>query len=194
MAPHPFLVVLSTEALLLTPWFCSRLFRCGHWVFGLFSSFVHNLPHLSMHTVVLVSFSLCILLLKERCVQVKALQQRVPGPSLAHMDTPAERPQWGPREAARAGDPPGPALQALRCLAHQQAGGASSPPSLQPLLRHPLHRRGKEWLTPDFPPPASCVGGGRFGTGQEAEGGRGSAHVRVAETTQWLHPDCLGGG
>ena len=34
-APNPCLVVLRTEALLLTPCFCSQLFRCGRWVFGL---------------------------------------------------------------------------------------------------------------------------------------------------------------
>jgi hypothetical protein len=106
--------------------------------------------------------------------------------------------QRGPREgAARALDPTGPVLQVLRCLAHQQAGGASSPPSLQPLPCHPLHRRGKEWLTPVYPPATSCVGGEGSGqeTGQDVEGGRGSANISVAETTQWLHPDsALSGG
>ena len=54
--------------------------------FGLFVSLVQSLSHCPMYAV---SFSptefLCILLLEEQCVQVQALQHRVPGPSLSQM-------------------------------------------------------------------------------------------------------------
>ena len=43
--------------------------------FGLFVSFVQNLPQLHMHLVIFSHIQfLCILLLEERCVQVQALQ------------------------------------------------------------------------------------------------------------------------
>ena len=65
------------------PCFCSRLFESGSWVFWSLCIFGSRIgPNCSMHTL---NFSpiqfLCILLLQERCVQVQALQQRVPGPS-----------------------------------------------------------------------------------------------------------------
>ena len=59
-------------------------------VFGLFVSLCPefapmNLPQGHMHTVIFSPVQLlCILLLEERCVQVQALQQRVPGPGLSH--------------------------------------------------------------------------------------------------------------
>ena len=78
----------------------------------------------------------------------------------------------GPREgAAHPRNPTGPVLWALRCLTPQQAGDVSGPPSLQSLPCHPLHRRGKGWLTSVYPPPASCVG--RGGSGQGDGTGRG---------------------
>ena len=44
-----------------------------------------NLPQEHMHTVIFSPIQfLCILLLEERCVQVQALQQRVPVPGLSH--------------------------------------------------------------------------------------------------------------
>ena len=53
--------------------------------FGLLVSFVQNLPQLPRCAVVFSSIEfLCTLLLEERCVQVQALQLRVPGPSLSH--------------------------------------------------------------------------------------------------------------
>ena len=52
-----------------------------------FVSCVQNLPQLCMHAVIFSPLQfLSILLLKERCVQVQALQQRVPGPRLSHWD------------------------------------------------------------------------------------------------------------
>ena len=43
----------NTVLLLLTPCFCSWLFRSGSWAFsGLFVSFVQNLPQLHMHAVI----------------------------------------------------------------------------------------------------------------------------------------------
>ena len=42
-------------------------------VFGLFVSFAQNLPQLYIHAFSLIQF-VCILLLKEKCVQVQALQ------------------------------------------------------------------------------------------------------------------------
>ena len=51
---------------------------------GLFVSFAQNLLQLCMHRVIFSPMLfLCILLLEERCVQMQALQQRVPGPSLS---------------------------------------------------------------------------------------------------------------
>ena len=76
------------------PCFCFRLFRSGSWgflvflhlwgFFGLFVSFIQNLPPTAHHTVIFSPIMfLCILLLEETFVQVQALQQRVPGPSLS---------------------------------------------------------------------------------------------------------------
>ena len=59
------------------------LVLCG---FLVFLYLVHNLPQLCMHAVIFSPLQfLCILLLKERFVQVQALQQKVPGPSLSHV-------------------------------------------------------------------------------------------------------------
>ena len=60
------------------PCFCSH----GSWVFR---SFCILSSQLWTHAAISSSLKfLCILLLKERFVQVYALQQRVPGPSLSH--------------------------------------------------------------------------------------------------------------
>ena len=60
------------------PCFCSH----GSWVFR---SFCILSSQLCTHAAISSSLKfLCILLLKERLVQVYALQQRVPGPSLSH--------------------------------------------------------------------------------------------------------------
>ena len=51
---------------------------------GLFLSFVQNLSQLHMHAVIFSPIQfLCILLLQKRRVQVQALKQRIPGPSLS---------------------------------------------------------------------------------------------------------------
>ena len=65
---------------------------------GLFASSVQNLPQLCTHTVIFSPTQfLCILWLEERCVQVPALQQRGPGPRLAHshrlVEVPGRHPQ-----------------------------------------------------------------------------------------------------
>ena len=51
---------------------------------GLFVSFVHNLPQLHTHAVIFSPIQfLCVLLLEEMFIQVHALQQSIPGPSLS---------------------------------------------------------------------------------------------------------------
>ena len=56
---------------------------------GLFVSFVQNLPQLSKYSVIFSPLQfLCILLLEDRFVQVHALQQKVPGPSLSQQNDP----------------------------------------------------------------------------------------------------------
>ena len=58
----------------------SGLFRSGSWI-CLFVSFVQNLPQLHIYEVIFSPIQfLCILLLEERCVQVKALQHCPKGP------------------------------------------------------------------------------------------------------------------
>ena len=57
----------------------SSLLKNGSWVFWSLCVFCLEFS-LTVHVV--VQF-LCILLLKERCVQVQALQQRIPDPSLS---------------------------------------------------------------------------------------------------------------
>ena len=66
--------------------FCSRLFKSGSWGFWSLCIFwVQNLPQLHMHAIMFSPIQfLCILLFKERCVQVQGLQRRVPGPSVSH--------------------------------------------------------------------------------------------------------------
>ena len=84
---HPQLVLCagglhSTLFLLPNLCFSSTLFKSGSWVFWSLLIFgVQNLPQLCLHAVIfsLIQF-LCILLLEERCVQVQALQQSLPGP------------------------------------------------------------------------------------------------------------------
>ena len=79
--------------------FCSRLFKSGSWGFWSLCIFwVQNFPQLSMYAVVFSPIQfLCILLFQERCVQVQALQQRVPVP--AHLNGPGgERSQKSCRQ------------------------------------------------------------------------------------------------
>ena len=79
----------STLLLLLTPYFCSWLFRSGSWgfFFLVFLCLVHNLPHLHMQAIIFSPLQfLCILLLEETFAQVQTLQQRVPGPSLSQAE------------------------------------------------------------------------------------------------------------
>ena len=77
----------SALLLLRTPGFCFQRFRSGSWgFFGFFVSCIKNLPQLRMHAVIFSPlWFLCILLLEETFVQVQALQQRVPGPSLCQL-------------------------------------------------------------------------------------------------------------
>ena len=79
----------STLLLLLTPCFGSRLFKSDSGFFGLFVSFGSRIcPQLCIHMVIFSPIQfLCILLLEERCVQVQALQLRVPGPGLSQEDS-----------------------------------------------------------------------------------------------------------
>ena len=59
---------------------------------GLFVSFVQNLPQLSEHSVIFSPLQfLCILLLEDRFVQVQALQEKVPGPSLSQQNDPVRQ-------------------------------------------------------------------------------------------------------
>ena len=64
------------------PGFCSRLFRCGSWVFGLFVSFIQNLPLVQMHAVI---FSPTVAQ-GQVCpgAGIVALQQGARGPRLSH--------------------------------------------------------------------------------------------------------------
>ena len=70
------------------PCFCSQILRSGSWVSLVFLYLVvHNLPNCACThmQLFLVSYSfLCVLLISETFVQVQALQQMVPGPSLSH--------------------------------------------------------------------------------------------------------------
>ena len=66
--------VCSILFLLLTYCFCFRLLKMADFLVSLLS-FVQNLPQLFMHTAILSPIQfLCILLLKERYVQVQALK------------------------------------------------------------------------------------------------------------------------
>ena len=60
------------------------------WPLGFFRLSVSSGPELPLLHVRAVIFSprqsLCILKLDKRCAQLQALQQRVPGPSLAQLD------------------------------------------------------------------------------------------------------------
>ena len=50
------------------PSFCLGLFKSGSWFFGLFASFVLNLPQLHTHTVIFHPLQfLCILLFRQVC-------------------------------------------------------------------------------------------------------------------------------
>ena len=77
----------STLLLLLTSHFHSRLLKSGRWVFSVSVSSGPELPLQYMRTVMFSPReSLCILKLKKRCAQAQALQQRIPGLSLAQLD------------------------------------------------------------------------------------------------------------
>ena len=95
--------MLSNPLLLLTPcfrvWFFFFFFllpALQKWQLVILLSLyllVQNLPQLHMHTVV---FSpMWILLFEERYVQVRALHQTIPGPSLSHQDTQDELTELG---------------------------------------------------------------------------------------------------
>ena len=65
------------------PCFCSMIFKSAVRVFALFVSFVQNLHQQCLPAVIFSPIQFpYILLLKERCVQRQALEQRVPGPNL----------------------------------------------------------------------------------------------------------------
>ena len=73
------------------PCFCSGLFRGHSWVFGLFVSFVQNLPQLRMRAVIFSFFVLCCwrrgVSRGKPCSTASKgprSQQRVPGPSASH--------------------------------------------------------------------------------------------------------------
>ena len=73
--------MLSTLLLLLTPCFCSRLFRSGSWILVSLYLLSSICPNCTCSVIFSLIFSLCILLLEERFVQVQTLQHC---PSLSH--------------------------------------------------------------------------------------------------------------
>ena len=73
--------MLSTLLLLLTPCFCSRLFRSGSWILVSLYLLSRICPNCTCSVIFSLIFSLCILLLEERFVQVQTLQHC---PSLSH--------------------------------------------------------------------------------------------------------------
>ena len=71
----------NTLLLLLTPSFCSGLFRSGSWVFGLLCGFGQNLSYLYTCAITfLVRYSFLYSVAEEWWVQVLAMQHRSKGP------------------------------------------------------------------------------------------------------------------
>ena len=71
--------------LLSTPCFCSMLFRSGIWAVWSFCILSIICPNCSCRQLFLVSYSLFVFSCLRKFVQVQALQQRVPGSSLSHL-------------------------------------------------------------------------------------------------------------